>query len=125
MAISELKIKEFFFDRLKIMEATEKAQVKVLSKIGAFVWRRAKTSIKIKKGTAPPGAVPFGHTTTTRKKTNKKTGVTKTQPASPLPDAEIRRALTKTAPSGSRARRRARASPPASGRARGYAPRRR
>lgn len=84
MALGEIKIQQLFFDRLKIMEATERAKVKALSKIGAFVWKRAKTSIRIKKGTAPAGSPPFGHATTTRKKTSKKTGVTKTYAASPL-----------------------------------------
>ncbi len=84
MALNMLKVTELFLDRVKVLEAADKGKVKALSKIGAFVWRRAKSSIKIKKGTAPAGSPPYGHTTTTRKKTNKKTGVTKVQPASPL-----------------------------------------
>jgi hypothetical protein len=51
-----------FFDRVKVMNAVDKATRGVLSKFGAFVRQRAKTSIRPRKGTSPPGLPPYSHT---------------------------------------------------------------
>jgi hypothetical protein len=45
----------------------DKAQRKVLSRFGAFVRQRAKTSIRKRKGTSPPGGPPFSHVGVLRK----------------------------------------------------------
>lgn len=52
-----------FFDRDAVMNATSRAERQVLSKFGAFVWKRAKTSIRqSKKKTSEPGKPPIGKT---------------------------------------------------------------
>jgi len=53
--------KEGFFDRAKVVGAVGKATRQVLSRFGAFVRQRAKTSIRNKKGTSPPGSPPYSH----------------------------------------------------------------
>lgn len=50
-----------FFDRDKVKRAVDRSTRKVLSRFGAFVRQRAKTSIKQRKGTSPPGRPPFSH----------------------------------------------------------------
>lgn len=56
------QMKKYFFDRKKVMSAAEKAQRSALSRFGAFVRRRAQTSMRTKKGVSPPGQPPFAHT---------------------------------------------------------------
>lgn len=50
-----------FFDRAGVIAATTVAQRKVLSRFGAFVRQRARTSIRTRPGTSPPGGPPFSH----------------------------------------------------------------
>lgn len=50
-----------FFDRHVVMRAADAAKRKVLSQAGAFIRTRAKTSIRKRKGTAPPGKPPHSH----------------------------------------------------------------
>lgn len=50
-----------FFDRAAVISATDKATRQVLSKFGAFVRTRAKTSIRKRKGSSPPGQPPHSH----------------------------------------------------------------
>jgi len=50
-----------FFDRQKVQAAVDRSTRKVFSKFGAFVRQRAKTSIKKRKGTSPPGGPPYSH----------------------------------------------------------------
>jgi hypothetical protein len=59
--------KRGFFDRALVQQAVDRAQRKVLSKFGAFVRQRAKTSIRTRKGTSPPGGPPFSHVGLLRK----------------------------------------------------------
>lgn len=59
-----LKLKAFkagFFDRAAVVGAADRATRKVLSKFGAFVRQRARTSIRKRKGTSEPGRPPFSH----------------------------------------------------------------
>ena len=56
--------KKLFFDRRTVMSATNRAERRVLSKFGAFVMRRAKTSMKAggkSNKTSPPGQPPRSH----------------------------------------------------------------
>lgn len=53
--------KEGFFDRAAVLASVDKATRQVLSKFGAFVRTRAKTSIRKRKGTSPPGGPPYSH----------------------------------------------------------------
>ena len=50
-----------FFDRAAVMNTTTKAERKVLSRFGAFVRQRARTSMKRRKDPAPPGQPPSAH----------------------------------------------------------------
>src|SRR5262245_50537688 len=56
-----------FFDREKIKCSVDASTRKVLSKFGAFVRQRAKTSIRKRKGTSPPGSPPYSHVGLLRK----------------------------------------------------------
>jgi hypothetical protein len=56
-----------FFDSAKVLKAVDKATRRVLSRFGAFVRRRAQTSIRKRKGVSPPGGPPYGHAGQLRK----------------------------------------------------------
>jgi hypothetical protein len=62
-----MRIKDVFFDRHVVMRAMDSAKRKVLSKAGAFIRTAAKTSIRKRKGTAPPGRPPHSHEGSLRK----------------------------------------------------------
>ena len=49
------------FDREKVKRSVDAGTRKVLSKFGAFVRQRAKTSIRKRKGISPPGSPPYSH----------------------------------------------------------------
>jgi len=59
--------KQGFFDRALVQQKVAAAERKVLSRFGAFVRQRAKTSIKKRKGTSPPGQPPHSHVGLLRK----------------------------------------------------------
>lgn len=61
------QFKKAFFDRKAITGPVDTARRKVLSKIGAFVRRRAQTSIRKRKGISTPGGPPHSHTGLLRK----------------------------------------------------------
>lgn len=50
-----------FFDSDAVLKAVSKARRRVLSKCGAFVRRRAKSSIRKRKRSAAPGQPPSSH----------------------------------------------------------------
>lgn len=56
-----MRIKDSFFDRHVVMAAMGNARRKVLSKAGAFIRTTAKTSIRKRKKSAPPGSPPHSH----------------------------------------------------------------
>ena len=56
-----------FFDREKVRRSVDAATRKVLSKFGAFVRQRARSSIRQRKGTSPPGQPPYSHVGLLRK----------------------------------------------------------
>ena len=56
-----MRIKDSFFDRHVVMTAMGNAKRKVLSKAGAFIRTAAKTSIRKRKKSAPPGSPPHSH----------------------------------------------------------------
>lgn len=60
-------IKRFFFDREKVIKAVSRARRRALSKAGAFIRTRARTSIRKRKGTSPPGSPPYSHVGDLRK----------------------------------------------------------
>ena len=54
--------KSLFFDSQRILRALDAAERKVLSRFGAFVRTRARSSIRKRKRSAPPGKPPSSHT---------------------------------------------------------------
>lgn len=50
-----------FFDRARVQHATTDAERWVLSRFGAFVRQRARTSMRRRKDPAPPGQPPSAH----------------------------------------------------------------
>lgn len=56
-----------FFDAAAVKKATDKDTRARLSRFGAFVRRRAQTSIRKRKRTSPPGSPPYSHAGTLRK----------------------------------------------------------
>lgn len=73
-----------FFDRARVQDSLDRALRDALSRIGAFVRQRARTSLRYRDRPSTPGSPPSAHRTMIRKKTNKKTGKVKFQPVSPL-----------------------------------------
>jgi hypothetical protein len=62
IALKVDKVKGLYFDRPAVTNAVDKATRQVLSKFGAFVRRRARTSMRKKKGNSPPGSPPYVQT---------------------------------------------------------------
>jgi len=54
--------KRAFFDAPQVLAATTAAERRVLSRFGAYVRQRARTSIRSRAGTSTPGMPPFSHT---------------------------------------------------------------
>jgi len=61
IGITFQQAKKGFFDRESVQRSVDAATRRVLSKFGAFVRQRAKTSIRSRKGTSPPGSPPYSH----------------------------------------------------------------
>ncbi len=57
-----LKVTRQFFDRGAVMSALDKTTRRVFARFGAFVRRRAKSSIRKRKRTSAPGQPPSSHT---------------------------------------------------------------
>jgi len=53
--------KSAFFDRKAVTDAIDAGTRKVLSKFGAFVRTRARSSIRTRKKSSPPGQPPSSH----------------------------------------------------------------
>lgn len=69
-----LKLKEAkggFFDREPVRKAVDAAALRILSRFGAFVRQRARTSIRVRQGTSAPGTPPHGHKSGLRAKTSR------------------------------------------------------
>ncbi len=56
-----MRIKDLFFDRAAVARAVDGTKRKVLSKAGAFIRTAARTSIRKRKKSAPPGSPPHSH----------------------------------------------------------------
>lgn len=56
------KAKGLFFDSKPVLDATTRAERRVLSRFGAFVRTRARTSIRSRKRSSAPGSPPSSHT---------------------------------------------------------------
>lgn len=75
--------KRSFFDAEAVLKRLDKAERKQLSKLGAFIRQRWRTSLRYRQDPAPAGAPPSVHRSTLRTKTNRRTGVAKRQAVSP------------------------------------------
>jgi hypothetical protein len=53
--------KRYFFDRLKVTAAADKAMIRVLSRFGAYVRTRSRSSLRRRKAASPPGSPPSVH----------------------------------------------------------------
>lgn len=62
-----MRIKDSFFDRHVVIAAVDKAKRKVMSRAGAFIRTAARTSIRRRRGSAPPGKPPHSHEGSLRK----------------------------------------------------------
>lgn len=62
-----MQIKKTFFDRAVVINAMDRATRKALSRAGAFVRQRAKSSIRKRKAVSSPGSPPSSHTGLLRK----------------------------------------------------------
>lgn len=51
-----------FFDSAKVQKAMDRVTIRALSKFGAFVRRRARSSIRKRKASSQPGQPPSSHT---------------------------------------------------------------
>lgn len=56
-----LAIKEWFFDREAIQKAVERGNLRALSKAGAFIRTRARSSLRRRKKPSAPGSPPSVH----------------------------------------------------------------
>ncbi len=61
IGITFQQAKQGFFDRGKVQRSVDAATRRVLSKFGAFVRQRAKSSIRSRKGISLPGSPPSSH----------------------------------------------------------------
>ncbi len=62
IAMRMTSVKRGFFDRPAVLAAMERGQRKALSRFGAFVRQRARSSIRPRTGTSTPGQPPHSHT---------------------------------------------------------------
>ena len=57
-----MRIKSLFFDRPKVQRAVDKGKRRALSRAGAFIRQRARTSIRKRRPSSRPGEPPSSHT---------------------------------------------------------------
>jgi len=59
--VIDMRIKAMFFDRPRVQKAVSHANRRALSRAGAFVRTRARTSMRKRRGTSRPGQPPYAH----------------------------------------------------------------
>ena len=62
-----MRVKSVFFDSKKVIASVDKTTRKVMSKIGAYVRRTARQSIRKRARSSPPGQQPSSHTGTLKR----------------------------------------------------------
>lgn len=60
--VMTMRMKEFFFDKQAVRDRMSKANRRALSKAGAFIRRRARSSLRRRKKPSPAGQPPSVHT---------------------------------------------------------------
>lgn len=58
----DLRLKRMFFDRPRVQRAVDRGRRQALSKAGAFIRQRARSSIRKRKRSSRPGQPPSSHT---------------------------------------------------------------
>ena len=58
-----MEVSKFFFDREGVRKKMGNANAKAMSKVGAFIRRRARTSLRRRKAVSEPGSPPSVHST--------------------------------------------------------------
>lgn len=59
--VLKTEVKQLFFDRDRVIRATDRAQRRALSRVGGFVRKTAKRSIRKSKKKSTPGNPPRSH----------------------------------------------------------------
>lgn len=62
MISTTYKMVDLFFDRPAVVNAVDRAERRALSKVGAFIRRRARSSLRFRKRVSLPGETPSVHT---------------------------------------------------------------
>ena len=57
----KMRMASLFFDAPRVVRAVDAATRRALSRAGAFIRQRAKTSIRKRKGVSKPGGPPHSH----------------------------------------------------------------
>jgi hypothetical protein len=57
----DFSVKNCFFDRAAVKNAVDRATLRVLSKIGAYIRQAARSSIRTRKAISQPGNPPSSH----------------------------------------------------------------
>lgn len=57
----DFSIKNFFFDRERVQDALTRSEKKVMSRIGAYIRTRARSSLRRRKAVSVPGQTPSVH----------------------------------------------------------------
>ena len=57
----DMRVKAMFFDRPRVQKAVSHANRRAMSRAGAFVRTRARTSMRKRRGTSRPGQPPYAH----------------------------------------------------------------
>ncbi len=57
----EMRVKALFFNRPKVRRAVDRARRRALSRAGAFIRQRARTSMRRRRGSSRPGEPPHAH----------------------------------------------------------------
>jgi len=59
--VIDVRVRQLFFDSPRVVAAVDRAKRKALSRGGAFVRTRARSSIRKRKGPSAPGRPPHSH----------------------------------------------------------------
>lgn len=57
-----VEVKKLFFDKAAVTSRLDPAKKRALSKFGAFVRQRSRTSMRTRPGASAPGSPPHAHT---------------------------------------------------------------
>ena len=57
----DMRVTALFFDRPRVQRTVDRARRRALSKAGAFIRQRARTSMRRRRGSSAPGSPPHAH----------------------------------------------------------------